>query len=54
VVLDGELILRLDDGDTLLRAGDVVIQNGTRHGWFTHGEQPATIAVVMLGLPSSQ
>ena len=32
VVLDGEVWLELDDGaEVLLRPGDTVVQNGTRH-----------------------
>ncbi|HEX9342734.1 MAG TPA: cupin domain-containing protein [Actinomycetota bacterium] len=50
IVLDGELWLELDDGAlTHLRQGDVVIQNGTRHGWRNHTDRPATLAVFHVG-----
>src|SRR6266404_5019850 len=50
ILLDGELWLELDDGETVhLSAGDVVVQQATRHGWRNKGEHPATIAFVMLG-----
>jgi len=50
ILLDGELWLELDDGDTVhLVAGDIVVQQATRHGWRNKGERPATIAFVMLG-----
>ena len=50
ILLDGELWLELDDGKTVhLDAGDVVVQQATRHGWRNKGERPATIAFVMLG-----
>ncbi len=50
ILLDGELWLELDDGETVhLVAGDVVVQQATRHGWRNKGEHPATIAFVMLG-----
>jgi len=50
ILLDGELWLELDDGATLhLDAGDIVVQQATRHGWRNKGERPATIAFVMLG-----
>ena len=50
ILLDGELWLELDDGETLhLVAGDIVVQQATRHGWRNKGERPATIAFVMLG-----
>jgi mannose-6-phosphate isomerase-like protein (cupin superfamily) len=33
VVLEGEIDLLLDDGDVRLKAGDVVVQQGTNHAW---------------------
>jgi len=33
VVLQGEIVLLLDDQDITLRAGDVVVQRGTIHAW---------------------
>jgi NAD(P)-dependent dehydrogenase (short-subunit alcohol dehydrogenase family) len=50
ILRDGELWLELDDGETVhLSAGDIVVQQATRHGWHNKGERPATIAFVMLG-----
>jgi len=50
VILSGELWLELDDGaDTRLTAGDVVIQNGTRHRWQNRSNQPTTMLGVMIG-----
>ena len=50
ILLDGELWLELDDGKTVhLSAGDIVVQQATRHGWRNKGEHSATIAFVMLG-----
>jgi mannose-6-phosphate isomerase-like protein (cupin superfamily) len=37
VVLEGEIVLLLDDSETTLRAGDVVIQRGTNHAWSNRG-----------------
>jgi mannose-6-phosphate isomerase-like protein (cupin superfamily) len=46
VVLAGEVVLELDDGATVtLRAGDTVVQNGTRHRWSNPGDVP----VVLVG-----
>ncbi len=33
VVIDGELVLILDDSEVVLRSGDVVVQRGTDHAW---------------------
>jgi mannose-6-phosphate isomerase-like protein (cupin superfamily) len=50
VVLSGELILELDDGaETVLRPGDTVVQNGTRHRWGNRGAEPAVVALFMVG-----
>jgi mannose-6-phosphate isomerase-like protein (cupin superfamily) len=50
VILRGEVILELDDGaETVLRAGDTVVQNGTRHRWRNPGAEPAVMAVFMVG-----
>ena len=50
IVLSGEIVLELDDGvEKTLRAGDVSIQNGTRHRWHNRSNQQAVIAVAMVG-----
>lgn len=50
VVLSGEVVLELDDGATVhLRAGDTVVQNGTRHRWSNPGAVPAVLAVFITG-----
>ncbi|MGI9052170.1 MAG: cupin domain-containing protein [Ilumatobacteraceae bacterium] len=50
VVLEGEVWLELDDGvEVHLRAGDTVVQNGTRHAWRNHGDATARLAVFIVG-----
>jgi len=50
LVVLGEVTLELDNGDqTVLQAGNVVIQNGTRHAWRNHGTEPCTIVGVAIG-----
>jgi quercetin dioxygenase-like cupin family protein len=49
-VLSGELTLELDDGaERVVRAGEVIIQNGTRHRWHNRGTETAVIGCVMVG-----
>ncbi|MEE2782690.1 MAG: cupin domain-containing protein [Pseudomonadota bacterium] len=49
VVLSGSITLELDDGaSVVLNAGDVYVQNGTRHAWRVH--EPCRIAVVLIGI----
>ena len=50
VVLSGEVILELDDGaQTVLRPGDTVVPNGTRHRWDNRGAEPAVVALFLIG-----
>ncbi|RSM80946.1 cupin domain-containing protein [Kibdelosporangium aridum] len=50
IVLSGELWLGLDTGEeTHVRAGDVVIQNGTSHAWTNRTDEPAILAAVSIG-----
>ena len=50
VVVSGRVYLELDDGaEVLLKAGDCVIQNGTRHAWHNRSSDKCLIAVTLLG-----
>jgi len=50
LVISGEVWLELDDGaQVLLKAGDCVVQNGTRHAWRNKSGAPCTLAVVLVG-----
>jgi NDP-sugar pyrophosphorylase family protein len=50
VMLAGELWLMLDGGvETLVLAGDVVIQNGTRHVWENRSEHPGSYVTMLIG-----
>ena len=48
IVLRGEVTLILDDSETLLKPGDVVIQRGTNHAWSNRGNEPCQIAFILL------
>jgi len=48
LVLEGELVLVLDGSETLLRAGDVVIQRGTSHAWANRSGRPARMAFILI------
>jgi quercetin dioxygenase-like cupin family protein len=47
-VLDGEVYAVLEEGETLLRAGDTMIQRGTRHAWSNRSDHPVTVVTTML------
>jgi quercetin dioxygenase-like cupin family protein len=48
IVLDGQLVLVLDDTETVLRPGDVVVQRGTVHRWENRSGQPARMAFILV------
>jgi quercetin dioxygenase-like cupin family protein len=48
IVLDGEVVLVLDEGETALRAGDVVVQRGTSHRWENRSGATARVAFVFV------
>jgi mannose-6-phosphate isomerase-like protein (cupin superfamily) len=48
VVLEGEIDLLLDDGDVRLKAGDVVVQQGTNHAWINRGNATCRLAMVFI------
>ena len=48
VIISGKIKLELDDGEQVeLTAGDVFVQNGTRHAW--RAEEHCRMAVVLVG-----
>jgi mannose-6-phosphate isomerase-like protein (cupin superfamily) len=50
VIVSGEVYLELDDGaEVLLKAGDCVVQNGTRHAWRNRSSKNCVIAVALVG-----
>jgi quercetin dioxygenase-like cupin family protein len=48
IVLSGEVVLVLEDGETVLRAGDVVVQQGTSHRWENRSAAAARVAFILV------
>ena len=48
ILLEGEIWAVMDEGETLMRAGDVLIQRGTNHAWANRSNKTARIAFVLL------
>jgi hypothetical protein len=48
IVLQGELVAILDEGETVLRAGDILIQRGTHHAWANRSGALARIAFILV------
>jgi mannose-6-phosphate isomerase-like protein (cupin superfamily) len=48
IVLQGEIDMLLDDSEIHLKAGDVLIQQGTNHAWVNRGTKPCRMAFVLI------
>lgn len=48
IVLEGEIWAVMEQGETLMRAGDVLIQRGTNHAWANRSAKTARIAFVLI------
>lgn len=48
VVLQGEIVLIVDEGETVVRAGDTVIQCGTNHAWSNRTKENCRIVFFMI------
>lgn len=48
IVLDGELVLIMDEGETTVRAGDIVVQRGTNHGWANRSNRACRVAFILV------
>jgi quercetin dioxygenase-like cupin family protein len=49
LVLTGEIWALMDEGETLMRAGDTLVQRGTNHAWSNRGDQPSLVVFVLVG-----
>ncbi len=53
-IVSGRIMLQLDDGvEVEVKAGDAVIQNGTRHAWRNPGSEPCKIIGLLVGAERS-
>ena len=48
LVLSGEIWALMDEGETLLRAGDTLVQRGTNHAWSNRSDQPCLVAFILV------
>jgi quercetin dioxygenase-like cupin family protein len=52
-IISGKLELLLEESSTILSCGDSVVQRGTNHAWRVIGEEPCTMAAVMISAVKS-
>ncbi len=48
IIISGEVYLVLDNEETLLKAGDIVIQRATHHAWSNRSNQPCIQLAILL------
>jgi quercetin dioxygenase-like cupin family protein len=48
IILSGEITMLLDEGEVLLKAGDVLVQCGTNHAWTNRSTAPCVVAFVLF------
>lgn len=48
IVLKGEIWALMDEGETLLKQGDMLVQRGTNHAWSNRTGEPAVLAFVLI------
>lgn len=48
IVLSGEIVMLLDEGEVRLKAGDVLIQQATNHAWINRGKEPCRVLFIMM------
>jgi hypothetical protein len=48
ILLQGELVAILEEGEITMRAGDILVQRGTMHAWANRSRAIARIAFVLI------
>jgi len=54
IVLEGEIVLELDEGEVTMGPGDIVIQRKTRHHWHNRSGKPCRMVFVLISSPAYQ
>lgn len=50
IVIEGEIYALMDEGETLMRPGDILVQRATNHSWSNRSGKPCRMAFVLLDL----
>ena len=48
IILEGEAVAIMEDGETVMRQGDIMIQRGTKHAWSNRSGKPLRIAFILI------
>lgn len=48
IVLEGELTLIVDEGETTAKAGDIIVQRGTNHAWSNRSGKTCRVVFILI------
>jgi hypothetical protein len=48
IILFGEMYAVMEEGDTLMKAGDVLVQRGTNHSWSNRSGEVCRVAFILI------
>ena len=48
IVIEGEIVALMDEGEKVMKQGDVLIQRGTSHAWANRTDKPARVAFILI------
>ena len=48
IVLDGEIFAVMDEDETLMKQGDILIQRGTDHAWHNRSDHPCRMLYILI------
>lgn len=48
IVLEGEIVAVLEESETVLKAGDILIQRGTNHAWSNQSGASCKVAFILI------
>lgn len=48
IIVEGELTAIMDEDETVLKAGDILIQRGTNHGWANRSDAMCRVVFVLV------
>lgn len=48
VVISGEAIMGMEEGEVTVRQGDCIVQRGTNHAWINRTSKPCLLAVILI------
>ena len=48
IVLKGKIFAIMEEGEKLLKRGDILIQRGTNHSWSVRGKKPCVVAAILV------